>query len=73
MLKCHGFGPIASVDPHRRIITFIECKAIQKKKTEGKREVDLMEDREEVVEEADGGELLVSRGTLHGFKGFKDE
>lgn len=71
--KCQGLGHIASDCPNRRVITLAEYQANFDEVEEHEREVLLMEDQDEVVEEADEGELLVLRRTLSGIKGTQEE
>jgi len=61
--KCQGLSHIASECPNRKIITLAEWDVIKEAEVEGEKEVHLMEEQdesqEEVVQEADKGEMLV--------------
>ena len=65
--KCQGLGCKALKCPNCTVITLDEYEAIQEELEEWDKDLCLMEGIEEVMEE-DGGELLVLRRTLSGFK-----
>jgi len=70
--KCQGLGHIASECPNRRIISLAEWEVSKEEEEEGEDHA-LEEDSEEVVEEADEGELLVLRRALNGRKSDQED
>jgi len=72
--KCQGLGHIASECPNKRIISLAEWEENKEENEEEDHGLTMMEeDQEEVVEEADEGELLVLRRAMSGLKGEKEE
>jgi len=75
--KCQGFGHIASKCTNRRVVTlreFQEFKEVEIEEEEENENAALLNDcKEECVEEADEGELLVLRRSLSGIKGSNHE
>jgi len=75
--KCQGFGHIASECPNRKVITLAEWTAVKEDFEEQENgvesELEAEETQDEVIEEADEGELLVLRRVLSNQKGAKDE
>ena len=73
--RCQGLGHIASECPNRRIISLAEWEANKEEEEEEDRALcsEGEGEQEEVVEEADEGELLVLRRTLSTLKGAKEE
>jgi len=75
--KCQGLGHIASDCPSRKVITLPEwiavMKDVEEEENECESELELEETQDEVVEEADEGELLVLRRVLSNQRGVKDE
>jgi len=69
--KCQGLGHIASECPNRRIVSLAEWKVNKEEEEEKDRILCAIEEtpEEEVMEEADEGELLVLRRTLSSLKG----
>jgi len=61
--KCQGLVHIASDCPNRKVITFAEWTVVkevfEEEEKEDNFEDELQETQEEVVEEADKGEMLV--------------
>jgi len=74
--KCQGLGHIASDYPNCKVITLAEWSAVKEEFEEEEKEDDYeneLEETQEVVKEADEGELLVLRRVLNNQKGVKDE
>jgi len=75
--KCQGLSHIASEYPNRKVITLIEWTAVkedfEEEESEVESELEIEETQDEVIEEADEGELLVLRRVLSNEKGDKDE
>jgi len=75
--KCQGLGHIASDCPNHKVITLAEWSAMKEGFEEEEKKDDyedeLEKTQEEVVEEADEGELLLLRRVLSNQKGVKDE
>jgi len=63
--KCQGLGHIASECPNRKVITLAEWTAVkedfEEEENEVESELEVEEPQDEVIEEADEGELLVLR------------
>jgi len=75
--KCQGLGHIASKFPNRKVITLAGWTAVkedfEEEENEVESELETEETQDEVIEEADEGELLVIRRVLSNQKGAKDE
>jgi len=75
--KYQGLGHIASECPNRIVITLAEWAAVKEDFEEEEKacesEPELEETQDEVIEEADEGELLVLRRVLTNQRGVKDE
>ena len=75
--KCQGLGHIASECPNRKVITLAEWAAVKEDFEEEDKacesEPEFEETQNEVIEEADEGELLVLRRVLSTQRGVKDE
>jgi len=75
--KCQGLGHIASECPNRKVITLAEWAAVKEDFEEEEKacesEPKFEETQDEVIEEADEGELLVLRRVLCNQREVKDE
>jgi len=75
--KCQGLGHIASECPNRKVITLAEWAAVKEDFEEEEKacesEPEDGENQDEIIEEADEGELLVLRRVLSNQRGVKDE
>ena len=74
--KCQGLGHITADCPNRRVITLAEWDAVKEEVVEEEKEKDIespKEEEEEVITEANEGEMLVLRRALNSQRSENEE